>query len=199
MPISLSLLLLASLLLPSTAAVASARWRLVGRDVSASWAVNSIRFYSDASCSTQINAQPIRHHQGDGQRYDGSAFAGPNYVRPPAGGPADAFEDNSVTWETGVSCPSSGDVCHIGFRWLSDQVSLTGVANSFATVGVLQRGSAAPLCVKLDQSTLANNYAATVLVQYWSSTAKSWQDHTTFTGLTGGVRNLRLPEVAGAR
>eukprot|EP00930_Biecheleria_cincta_P061855 TRINITY_DN47394_c0_g1_i1.p1 TRINITY_DN47394_c0_g1~~TRINITY_DN47394_c0_g1_i1.p1 ORF type:complete len:197 (+),score=14.65 TRINITY_DN47394_c0_g1_i1:103-693(+) len=188
------------LLLPGCclAAVTSGRWRLVGRSAANSWIINRVGFYSDATCTTEIKSRPFRSHKGDGSRYDGSAFSGPN-VRAPSGAPADAFEANGQTWNSGVTCPATGTSCHVGFRWLSDQVDTSGVSESFASVGLLQPGSAAPLCVRLDQSSQADQYATAVLVQYWSSTARSWQDHTLFSGLTGGTANLRLPEVPVSR
>mmetsp|Transcript_23556 Transcript_23556/g.44472 ORF Transcript_23556/g.44472 Transcript_23556/m.44472 type:complete len:191 (+) Transcript_23556:79-651(+) len=180
------------LLAVAEAAVASSRWRLVGRDAVSSWVVNGIGFFSDAACATRIQARPFRSLQGNSQRYDGSAFSAPNYVRPTSL-PADVFEEQSGSWETGVPCPSSGDTCQIGFHWLTDQVE--AATGGFATVGRLTVGSAEPRCIALDQSTQANQHAPTILVQYWSASLRSWQDHTTFSSLSGGLSNLRLPEV----
>eukprot|EP00933_Yihiella_yeosuensis_P033350 TRINITY_DN27078_c0_g1_i1.p1 TRINITY_DN27078_c0_g1~~TRINITY_DN27078_c0_g1_i1.p1 ORF type:complete len:210 (+),score=20.10 TRINITY_DN27078_c0_g1_i1:150-779(+) len=192
-----------ALLRSSTGApVAAPRWRLVGRNAGTSWVVNNIGFYSDATCATAIQARPFRSHQGDGKRFDGSAFSAPNFKRPSAGtgGAAEAFEANAIAWDSGVACGSSGTTCHVGFRWLSDQVDVPGLTDGFATVGILQKGSAAPRCIKLDQSTQANRYATTVLVQYSLDGASgTWQDHTVFNGLNGGIEALRLPEVAVAR
>ncbi|CAJ1415482.1 unnamed protein product [Effrenium voratum] len=177
------------------AAVESDRWRLVGRDAGLTWAVERVTFYSDAACTTEIQARPFRSLQGNGLRYDGSAFSGPKYVRP-TGLPADAFEATGVAWETGVPCAASGDVCFLGFQWLSDQVDSSG---GFATLSVLQRGSVSPRCVGVEQSTEASRFASSILVQYWSQSLRAWQDHTLVSGLTGGAASLRLPEVPLAR
>ncbi|CAK9025047.1 unnamed protein product [Durusdinium trenchii] len=194
-PHSLRAVALALMALPAAAGVESDRWRLVGRNVGSSWVVNNINFYSDSQCTTAIQARPFRSLQGNGLRYDGSAISGPKHVRTSAA-PADAFEANAVAWETGVPCPSTGDSCFIGFQWLTDQVDTAG---GFATVGILQRGSEAPQCVALDQSSEANRFASSVMVQYWSSSARAWQDHTEMSGLTGGAAQLRIPEVPLAR
>mmetsp|Transcript_69139 Transcript_69139/g.123098 ORF Transcript_69139/g.123098 Transcript_69139/m.123098 type:complete len:220 (+) Transcript_69139:77-736(+) len=181
------------------AAVSSKQWRFIGRGADR-WLVNRVRFFGDSACSprTEISSLPWRGRAG-GERYDGSAFAGPHLVRPPGGDPADAFQANNVAWDSGVPCGLYSDRCLIGFRWLRDQL---GVGEhrvfskpSFATVKVVDSASVTPLCIEFTQPKSTGSYATTLLVQYWKESSRAWLNHTVLTGLTGGTKEIRLPLV----
>uniref|UniRef100_A0A7S0FIY3 Uncharacterized protein n=1 Tax=Pyrodinium bahamense TaxID=73915 RepID=A0A7S0FIY3_9DINO len=100
-----------------------------------------------------------------------------------------------MAWDSGRPCGALGlNDCHLGFHWLSDQTE-SGPSAHFSTVGRLAYSTVAPLCVRLQQTAEPGQFASEVTVQYWTNSSGGWQDHTSFSGLTGGVSQLRLPSV----
>jgi hypothetical protein len=94
--------------------------------------------------------------------------------------------------------PCGSDVsCHIGFRWIGDQVDVGYNGGRFASVGRLNTVDVTPRCVDVLQSSQAGEFATTMLVQYWDEYAKAWVTMRTQTGFTGGLQQIPLP-VRGA-
>eukprot|EP00928_Gymnodinium_smaydae_P010157 TRINITY_DN13812_c0_g3_i1.p1 TRINITY_DN13812_c0_g3~~TRINITY_DN13812_c0_g3_i1.p1 ORF type:complete len:209 (+),score=27.96 TRINITY_DN13812_c0_g3_i1:140-766(+) len=184
----------------AAAGVSSSRWRVVGRGASSRWVVERVGFYSDAQCtsSAEILARPLRGHK-NGERYNGAAFAAPNVVRQQLGSAADVFVDGAPSWDSGAACAAAGDACHVGFRWLGEQVPAGRRVDGFASLGLLGYSEVAPRCVRVWQATSPGSFASTLAVQYWHEGSGGWQTHTEAASPAGGATSIRLPPVPIAR